>query len=173
MKIRVKRRSALTYIFLVVGCIMLLSLAIFQGKRLLPLIKTALPQKQASLTPTPTLIKPPSETEVLKFPSPNATDQERTAYATLVAKFAKATDTVTIKDCKPDPIAIEVSHQQTITFKNSDAVPHTIAKDTTHTIEIPANGEATMVIDFDETSGIYAYGCDNSASGVGVIAIPQ
>lgn len=136
------------------------------------LIKTKLPtEKQTAPTNTPTTTSNDPRTAVLTFPKPNATEKEQNDYAAIVAKYAKKTNTVTITNCKPDPVAAEVVYKSTITLKNEDSSSHTISTDQDHFVAIPANSTATMSADFGQPTGIFAYGCDNSPSGVGVFAI--
>lgn len=126
---------------------------------------------QTTISPTPKKLD--ERTAVLSFPQPNASQEDHKTYAATVAKYAKKTDTISISGCRPEPVATEVTYQQTVTFKNPDTVAHTVATDQNHKVTVPAKGEAKFAIDFGESKGIFAYGCDDSPSGVGVFAIPQ
>lgn len=118
------------------------------------------------------LIEPRTNTwkvtrDVLNAPPKNAPADQMKAYVALILTKAKETDTVTVENCKPDPLVAKVPKSKTITIVNMDTIDHTIIFSPTETFAIPKNGSTKISVPFPSGIQIVGYGCDNSPNGVG------
>lgn len=117
-------------------------------------------QKQQPQQPVDVTV---NEREVLNFPGPNASDDERKKYAELVNRVSKETTTLEIKNCEPSPLGLKVKEGTEIKVKNNDSVKHKLIVDEKNQYDISASSSNTIKLDFGKGPGVYGYTCDPNA----------
>lgn len=108
---------------------------------------------------------------MLRMPDPDASEGARESYRALLDKYAKQQTNFTIKECKPDPLAIKVKTGSEITIKNDDDTQHLITVNAQSQVTVPAKGSAKLTTDFGKGNGIYTYRCDSDEAHVGIILV--
>ena len=107
--------------------------------------------------------------DVLSFPGPDASDEEKQAHSELVFSMAQDTDVINITQCEADPVVARMAVGGSVTFKNSDDGAHVIRM-LGADYEVAANSEILVTPDFSNGTGVYGYGCDSVPGGAGLFA---
>jgi len=156
--------------FLNITIIVLLAIAVILGYKIYKVKGFKIPSDQSfQSSPTPTVN--PEEKEVLNFPEPSASNEEKKKHSQLVLKLAKETDTIDITNCQPEPLVVYLDRGDKLTFKNQDEEPHKIkwgGKDTEITNGMTVISASQV---FGSEVGDYGYLCDGSEKPVGVVKI--
>ncbi len=114
------------------------------------------------------------ERAALNAPKSAASEQAIFAHAEAVHKIAVATDSVVVgAECRTSPAAVKIAKGKSLNFKNYDSIAHTIIFDATHSVVVPANGNASLTLSFGEPLHIYGYGCELSENPVGMVLIAE
>lgn len=172
--------SALIALLVLVGGV--LGYAIYQSRSFNTALTTP---RQQSQTRAGTSISGPSapsertdltdeERQALNPPPPDATDDERAEYASLVQRVAEESNVLVVNNCEPSPPVMLVRSGSTITATNENTVDHILVVDPEHLYTVPAEGKAMIDTgDFGKGPGIYAYGCDLSNTAIGVFLVVE
>lgn len=114
------------------------------------------------------------EKQVLNFPGPNASQEEKNAWEAVVRKLGAESEGVAYLDisgCKPNPVVYRVKLDSSFMVKNSDQKDHEIYN--AKRVTIKANSTQTLrTQEIGSNIGLLGYGCDGSPGlGVGIIQI--
>lgn len=130
-------------------------------------------QRQQVTIPSPSPIPetiPETLTDEEKFIlNPRAAESSRSAlkkHAQMVAELAKQSQELELqKDCRPNPLVIQVKQGSEIKISNNDSVPRRIIIDSKHFYDIPKGGSKEILAQFKYGTGDYGYVCQ----GVGIV----
>lgn len=143
--------------YILVGGALVITFSIFQQRLNAP-----------SLSPTPSALPviPSNLTEderfILSPPSADASKSAKEKHAQTVAKLAKEGNSLDIKDCKPNPLVLQVKQGSQIDIVNKDSIEHKIIVDTEHFYNLPANSKKTITVQFKYGTGDYGYVCEGT-----------
>ena len=86
--------------------------------------------------------------------------------------LAVKTTRITLADCIPNPLVIQVRLQDKITIKNNDAVDHVIRRAFLPLVQISAHStKSASVKDMFKETGIFGYSCSGAAGISGVVLV--
>lgn len=141
----------------------------FSSRSIVKPVKPAvsMPTSSHPLSQTPT----PDQEAVLKVPLHDASPEEKTRYAQLVAKLAEEKTQLTLDACMPDSLVYRVALNGSFKVRNNDTVVHTIRYLTT---QIPLPAQSATVVKTSQLfqkAGDYGYGCDNPFAKMGVFMV--
>lgn len=142
----------------------ILALAIYSQHKIKPSTDPA-----PSPSPQPKLLSDtltPDEKFILNPPPADASRSAKKKHAEVVAKLAKETPMLEIKNCQPNPLVLQIKQGSEFKIKNYDTVERRIFVDGSHVYKIPAKGEQNIKAEFKYGTGDYGYVCE----GVGLVA---
>lgn len=128
-------------------------------------------KQSASPSPSPNISTQPKqlpttltedERSILNPPSVDASRSAKDQHAQTVAKLAKEGNTLEIKDCKPNPLVLQVKQGSDFKINNNDSVDRKITFDEDHVYKIPANNKLTIKAEFKYGTGDYGYICEGT-----------
>lgn len=92
-------------------------------------------------------------------PGPDASPEDTEVFVEAIRKHAVSANIVEVKEsCALSPAIIRIKEGDGLTFKNLDALQHTIVIIEQYTI--PAGGAHALSATFEKGPGIYGIGCD-------------
>ena len=149
--------------------------AILQSDTIFPPVASETPQPIVSSTPvvaqnTATPASAQNNTIIIAedgqkivWPVNNASQAENNAFADLVRKYAKKGDMITLTQCQPSPVILQIKKGQDFQVKNIDTVDSAIsivgASGVVHYV-VPA--QQVITIKGDSSTGTRGYYCDSS-----------
>ncbi len=119
---------------------------------------TSTVQNTTPSTNYPTLTA--DEKALFNTPGPTATKAELDAFSTLVAKYAVAGTSVTIKDCTASPEVLKIKLGSKFTVDNKGTTDIHFGFNTDRTL-VSAGTSTVITANFKNGAGIYGYGCDD------------
>jgi hypothetical protein len=126
---------------------------------------------QPTSTPNPSTtnqLLPDTLTEderILLAPPPaEASQGAKDLHAATVAKLAKSAPYLEIKDCKPNPLVLEIKQGSDLEIRNNDGVKRRLIFDEENDAIIEPNDKTTIKVEFKYGSGDYGFVCE----GVGL-----
>lgn len=165
-------------ITLVLGAI-LLGYLIYQQQTGLSFFEKANTQNVSSpknLSTSPSNGAYTNEADVLKWPAPDASAEEKQRHTDLVLSLAKDAEQVDIADCIGRPIVSRVQMDQPFALRNQDSVDHTVAIGENVRLFIPAGSTKDITADlkiFEFGQGNYGYTCDNQQEVAGIFLVTE
>ncbi|MEX2008013.1 MAG: hypothetical protein WD850_00740 [Candidatus Spechtbacterales bacterium] len=110
---------------------------------------------------------------VLQPPQEDASPEEKDAHFSAAQRIAVEGNSVTLTECKADPLVLALSMDDRITLVNESDVAIEISRDAgVFLYRVPANDSRTVETDFAvHGNGLYGYRCgaeENDAFGDGV-----
>lgn len=149
--------------------IILLSIAILLAVAIFNQQKAKTSQNNSGSSPVPSAqpgLLPTTLSDDEKFilfpPSADASKSAKEKHAQIVAKLAKQSDTLEIKDCQPTPLVLLVKQGSKFTIKNKDSAAHNFVIDEEHQYKVSANGSLEIVAQFKYGTGDYGYVCEGT-----------
>ena len=137
-----------------------------------PTTAPAISTTQATDTSLPTRTLTAEEQEVLKFPGPDASEEEIKRHGELVDQLSEGATLLDITNCSPFPVVTLVNPSTTITVRNSGFTEQTIVR-ADKAVAIPAGGEVQVTISSLTGSdlGNLGYSCQGVPGPVGVFQV--
>ena len=118
-----------------------------------------------------------NEIDALKWPSPDASTEEKQRHADLVQKVAKRGEFLDLtKNCKIQPAVLRVKVGDTFTVRNNDQMKHAIEIDKKNVFSIPAAGVKKITVSrkiFPFGQGNYGYICDSKQGVAGIFFVSE
>ena len=103
---------------------------------------------------------------ILNPPSKDASRSALKKHAQIVAELAKESSNLDIqKDCKPDPLVVQIKEDSEIKISNNDMIDRRIIIDSKHFYDIPKNESTIVTAKFKYGHADYGYVCQ----GVGIV----
>ena len=126
-----------------------------------------LPSRQTSQKPSYTSPSPiPQLTEDEKFmlnpPAANASSSAKEKHKIIVASLAKESETIDIKNCKPNPLVVKTKLGSEIKIINKDNEKRRIIIDSKNIFKIAPGEEKMVNTKFKYGTGDYGYVCEGS-----------
>lgn len=113
-----------------------------------------------------------SESDVLKWPAPDASLQEKQRHADLVRRLVQDAEFLNISsNCNIQPAVFHAILEKTFTIRNQDVVDHTITVNENNVFVIPAGDTKNIVADFEQGRGNYGFTCDSKRGVAGILAV--
>lgn len=137
------------------------------------------PEQPSVITPsiqttTPSSTRQLSEEEqVLKFPGPDASEEEIKKHGELVDSLSQQATVLDITNCSPSPVVTLVNPSTTIIVRNSGFTEQTIVR-ADKAVTIPAGGEVKVTISSligSDDLGNLGYSCQGIPGPVGVFQV--
>ncbi len=148
----------------------LLGFAIYRQRHLASLLKQGVP-RPSSVVVSPEPRSALQEEDVLKFPGPDASAEEKMRHFDIARSLAKDGQYVDIGNCTASPTVFRVREKDAFTVRNQDTIAHTIILDQEHQYTIGISSKKTLIADFPHGQGLYGYGCDNPTQTVGLFFV--
>lgn len=126
-----------------------------------------LPYRQINQNPSYSAPSPvPELTEEEKYilnpPLANASSSAKEKHREIVARLSKQTESIEIKDCRPNPVVVKIKIGSEIKIKNHDNVERKIIIDSKNIFKIAPGEEKMIKTQFKYGSGDYGYVCEGS-----------
>jgi hypothetical protein len=130
--------------------------------------KAEVPPTENQNQPSGMQLLPESLTEderiLLSPPPAEASQGAKDLHKATVAKLAKSAPYLEIKDCKPNPLVLEIKQGADLEIRNNDSVKRKLIFDEENSTEIEPNNKTTIKVEFKYGSGDYGFVCE----GVGL-----
>jgi len=117
-----------------------------------------------------------NETDVLNWPAPNASVEEKQRHSNFIQSIAQNTEYIDIVNCVAQPLVFRIQLGQTFVLRNQDAVDHTITIREEAEFYIPAGGTNSSTANthiFEFGPGNYGYTCESQAGIAGIFFVVE